>query len=256
MAIMFSGKKKLVIFLIPKIIWHTYETQYELLPENIRSFRESWIKDYPDFEHNYMDAEQRKEFVLKEYGQEWYDIFINLPHNIMRADLWRHMVIYRYGGIYFDLDTYPLYNINKWLKDNYSFIAIADESEEQMLFFYHVMAGSANNKITESVLQTMFNQFNSDSYKQDNPNSKYFVFKYSAELVFMKGIRKILDPNNRIPECIKHNTFNELETAKKYGFYCYANDYDINNGKAFKTIDGAKNWTLGYNSWWKEVEKK
>ena len=242
-----------MISLIPKIIWHTYETKYDLLPENIKMFRESWIKDYPDFQHNYMDAEQRKDFVLNEYGKDWYDIFIKLPHNIMRADVWKHMILYKYGGIYFDLDTSPIYDINEWLKNEYSFITFGDESDEQLLFYYQVIASTPNNAIGKSVLDVMFNQFNSDEYKSDNPDSIYFIFKYSGELPFRKGIKNLLDPNNTIPLITKHNPYNELELSKKYGFHCYAEDYDTYDGKAFKNVDGANNWILGYNSWWKEV---
>jgi hypothetical protein len=239
--------------MIPKIIWHTYETKYELLPDNIKLFRESWIKDYPDFKHQYMDAKQREDFVLNEYGKDWYNIFIKLPHNIMRADVWRHMILYKYGGIYFDLDTSPIYNINKWLKDEYSFITFGDESEEVFLFYYQVIASAPNNPIGKSVLDVMFNQFNSYEYKNDNPNGIHFICKYSGELPFIKGIKNLLDPNNTISPIAKHNSYNELELSKKHGFHCYAEEYDTYDGKAFNNVDGANSWTLGYNSWYKDI---
>ena len=99
----------------------------------------------------------------------------------------------------------------------------------------------------------MLKQFKSNEYKTANPNEIYFVFKYSGELPFRHGIKNILDPENTIPIITKHEPYNNLELSKKYGFYCYAGDYDTYNGKAFKNVDGANTWILGYNSWWKKV---
>lgn len=237
--------------MIPKKIWHTYETEYNLLPKNIKQFRESWIKEYPDFEHNYMSAEDRNNFILKEYGEEWYKVFNLMPHNIMKANLWRYMILYIYGGVYFDLDTCPVYNINEIIKD-YDFVVVADESEE-LLFFIQFIAASPKSPILKNILDYIYTLSKTENFKKDKLD-KYFVFRYSGELVFFNGIKQMIDPYNEISHIATHSQYNDMPNAKQYNFISYGKEYDIFKGNAFKNLDGAKNWKIGYNDWWKELD--
>ncbi|NBX27042.1 MAG: hypothetical protein EBR55_02145 [Chitinophagia bacterium] len=246
MVIIFNGKNKLVIFLIPKIIWQTYETEYELLPENIKSFRESWIKDYPEFEHRYVNSEQRKEFVLKEFGKNWHEIFINVPNNITRANLWMYMNLYVNGGIYMDLDCLPLQNINEWLIDEYDFIVWQDTSQE-LLFSIALVASAPKNPILKCVLDNIINNINNKVYDSFEKNTMSYVFQF-AEVAFANGIKKALGVNKELT----YQEYNSLPLAKKYKFHCYPEDF-YNENPILKHTDGANNWKTGYTSWWKEV---
>ena len=232
--------------MIPKIIWQTYETEYELLPEYIRNFLESWKINYKDFEHKYVDAKQRESFVLKEFGEKWHNIFINMPNNIIRANLWMYMNLYINGGIYMDLDCLPLQNINEWLKDEHDFIVWHDNSQD-LLFSIALVASAPRHPILKSVIDNIMINIENNEYEKFEKNTMLYVFQF-AEVAFTNGIKKALNVNKEI----QYNQYNELPMAKTYNFYCYPEDFYEDN-PILKHTDGANNWTLGYNSWWKEV---
>jgi mannosyltransferase OCH1-like enzyme len=239
--------------MIPKIIWQTYESEYTALPQNIRTYVESWTKQYPEFEYKYMSAKERKKFVLDNFGQEWYDIFINCPHNIMRANLWRYMVLYVYGGIYFDLDTSPEYPIQSWLNDEFSFIVFSDESED-LLFFIQVIACSPKNIIMKHILDFMLKSFKDAKYNSSNKDNIFFVFNFAGDTAFKDAIKDFLNTNNMLDNKSKHSDYNNSLKAKELRFLCYGDKkYNVFEGEVFKNIDGANSWETGYTSWWKEV---
>jgi hypothetical protein len=236
--------------MIPKTIWQTYEAEYESLPENIKDFLQSWQSKYLDFKFNYVNAEQRKNFVLNEFGKDWYEIFISMPNNITRANLWTYMNMYINGGIYMDLDMLPLLDINEWLKDDYDFIVWHDSSEE-VLFSIAMFACSPKHPILKSVIDNILidiKDFNNFNLMKDK---RLFVLKF-AEIGFTKGIKNFLDNENQINKTSTYKDYNNLKMSKLYKFHCYPEDFYEDNPVVLHT-DGANNWHTGYNNWWREV---
>jgi len=102
--------------MIPKIIWQTYELDYDYLRYDYKMASLTWKNLNPGWEYKYCNAEQRKIHV-KEYSDELYYYYQYLtPLN--QADIWRLCVLYTYGGFYTDMDSVCQNPINQVFKNN------------------------------------------------------------------------------------------------------------------------------------------
>jgi mannosyltransferase OCH1-like enzyme len=89
--------------MIPKIIWQTYELDYDDLRHDYKMASLTWKNLNPDWEYRYCNAEARKIHV-KEYSDELYYYYQYLTP-INKSDIWRLCVLYTYGGLYTDMDS-------------------------------------------------------------------------------------------------------------------------------------------------------
>jgi mannosyltransferase OCH1-like enzyme len=105
--------------MIEKIIWQTYETPYEELPEYATFSIQTWKDHNPDWEHKYMSGPDREKFFKDNFSDEVYNTYINLPLGVMKAGLWRFGILYIYGGIYADMDTHCKSPISSWMENGY-----------------------------------------------------------------------------------------------------------------------------------------
>jgi hypothetical protein len=240
--------------MIPKIIWQTYETDFDSLPDEIKDFVNSWIKNYKNFEYRYASAIDRENFVLKYFGKEWHNIFCNLPFNAMRLDIWKYMTLYIYGGIIFDLDISPIYDIEEWLINDASLIVFPDVSDpDEFLFNIKVIASEPYNLIIKNLINNIFNKITDPNYKLSDKTKVYHVTQYTGDIPFFNNIKEMVDPNKTLPLNPNFNDFNNLKKSKEYGLYCYNQDYDTVYGKAFNDLDGSKVWGNNYIRWRDQV---
>jgi mannosyltransferase OCH1-like enzyme len=243
--------------MIPKIIWQTYETQYEELPNQIKIGPELWIEKNPEWSYRYMDAQQRQEFVLKEYGKEWLDIFNKCPLGIMRANIWRFMILYSYGGVYADIDVIPKKPIDDWLNDQNNFTIRLDESEpNETMFNIELIASSPRNNILLSALNAIKDLLFNYEYPAHKLH-KYDVYNFTGETIIYEAIERVLDPENKITLSSKCLDYNNLNLSKINKFYCYSyEDSSFNIKDIVLNSDGANNWVLGYTNWLEHVITK
>lgn len=89
--------------MIPKIIWQTHEWKYEDLPLNFRGTIKTWKNLNPEWEHRYVDAEQREKDI-KEYNHILHRFYL-LADKVTQADIWRYVITYTNGGVYADMDS-------------------------------------------------------------------------------------------------------------------------------------------------------
>jgi mannosyltransferase OCH1-like enzyme len=100
-----------------KVIWQTHELPYEKLPTFQKDIIKTWKDLNPDWEHRYVDAEERSKQV-KEYDDLLYNFYL-LVGKIDQADIWRLVVIYKNGGVYADMDSICLKSITEAISWNY-----------------------------------------------------------------------------------------------------------------------------------------
>lgn len=177
--------------MIPKIIWQTYESNYEELDQKAIDYSNSFKELNPDWEYIYVSGKEREEFILKNFGKEWHNIYLSYKTNVCRADLWRYMCLYIYGGLYSDLDILCKKPIDSWLDINLNF-AISEEPDSpgytQMIF-----ASSPNSIFLKNILNDIKEQFYlNKKYK----NIVDYVINETGYFIFTNSINNTLRINN------------------------------------------------------------
>lgn len=99
---------------IPKIIFQTHEKIDLLQPYYIEHIK----KTNPDWEYIFHDNNDRRKFVLENYGKKFLEKLDSFRRGCHKADLWRLCVLYKYGGCYMDADIYPLINFDNIVKSS------------------------------------------------------------------------------------------------------------------------------------------
>jgi len=223
--------------MIPNKIWQTYECEYKDLPKTILSYTETWKKLNPNYEYIYHSAEDRNQFVFKEYGKEWFDIFTSMPYNVMRADLWRYMIINKYGGVYTDIDSICKKPIDFWKKDEYDMILISSSPKDKT-FVQYLFASISNNIILDNVLQKCKDRLININHYKNN-----LVEETTGYKVWNDGIGKKL-----------YSSKNIKYKAKDINIYAYTGvDSNTINVDSIDHKAGSINLIDGYPTWREEI---
>lgn len=188
--------------MIPKKIWQTYKTTYDLLPDYAMSATKTWIDKNPDWEYNYFSDEDVMDFVRDNFGQSWVEIFESCPLGVMRADIWRVMVLYINGGMYTDLDTICNVSISEWFDQSIGFknkvgehewVELSNKrillnAEHEMHLEQWTFLSEAEHPCLAKILENIENSFINPDYS--NP---HFVHHMTGPGVFTKSILEYLD---------------------------------------------------------------
>ena len=98
---------------IPKKIFQTHES-IDLLPDyyikNLKDLNKGW-------EYIFHDKDERKKFLLENYGKNYVDKLDSFERGAHKADLWRLCVLYKYGGCYLDADVSMFVPFNEIIKN-------------------------------------------------------------------------------------------------------------------------------------------
>lgn len=177
--------------MIPKIIWQTYECNYNELDSKALECLNSWKDLNKDWEYRYVSGKEREDFVLKHFGEEWHKIYMSYTAGVLKADLWRYMCLYINGGVYSDLDILCKKPIESWLDLNLNF-AVSEEPDNpgytQMIF-----ASTANNIFLENILKDIKEQF----YLSNKYNNIIdYEINETGYLIFTKSIINTSAVNN------------------------------------------------------------
>jgi hypothetical protein len=103
---------------VPKIIWQTHEWEYSELPENLKKATMTWRNLNPTWEHRYVSAKERKEYVKSNnpFHSRLY-LFYCAAEGTTQADIWRYLVLYNNGGVYADMDSVCSEPLDQSFKD-------------------------------------------------------------------------------------------------------------------------------------------
>jgi len=193
--------------MIPKIIWQTYESEYQDLPPLALECANSWQEKNPDWEYKYVSGKERAKFVLNNFGQEWFDIYNSYKTNISKADLWRYLCLYINGGLYADLDILCKESIGHFFDLSHDFIASEEPNGpgySQMIF-----ASEANSVFLKNIINNIKTKY----YEKNSYNNIIdYVTKEVGYIIFTDSIIQTVTS-----EEINKNTFMlyKNEEAKK-----------------------------------------
>ena len=173
--------------MIPKIIWQTYECEYEELPQYIKDCTRTWIDLNPGWEYKYVSAPDRKEFILNHYGEEWLNTFNNLPNNTMRADIWRQMALNSFGGLYVDIDTLCKKPIDYWLDTSFDLVCSTEFEHEDPKKDINVFifAGKKDNIVFQKMFEYIKTKLDELGYSIEKHNdiSGYIAFSHVIDSI-------------------------------------------------------------------------
>lgn len=230
--------------MIPKVIWQTYQPEYDELPDYIKNVSSTWRTLNPDYEYKYMSDASAEKFILDTYGKDMHELFLNVPVGVMRGDMWRYLVIYEYGGVYTDLDTLCKKPISTWMKDDKSFILCPENNFHLCQWTF---AAEPRHPAIKSVIDLMVDRLS------NNPdwNRLHFVHYHTGPAVWTDGILKYLGVDNSDEKIIDNSlVWNTLEKSIESGTFCYGGeDWRIFHMDACQHLYGSQNWHDGYEQW-------
>lgn len=230
--------------MIPNIIWQTYKTPINDIPNYAKECIQSWHINNPEYQHFYMDDESAASFILQEYGEEWHSIFLNCKIGVMRGDIWRYLIIYKHGGIYADVDTLCKYPASTWIKPSYDFI-LAPESEKK--FCQWTFAAAPGSPIMKAVIDEMKIRLKNIDYTKPD-----FIHDTTGPHLWTEAILGYLeatteniildaDKINLLPKAIESNLY-------VYGKY----QWKLFNGDIVQHMYASSTWNDGQWTQWKE----
>lgn len=217
--------------MIPKVIWQTYKTTYDELPEIAKVHAEEWQRLNPDYQYNYLSDDDVCAFTEKYYGKKMLKLLQSFKVPVMKADLWRILVIYEKGGIYSDIDTAPTVSLDSWIDTSRSMIVAIENGIHYTQWSF---MAEPKNPIIKSILDVIVERCQNIDY-----NKKDLVHYYTANDAFAEGIRKYFNLPSLKHECrdmnLKKNcncgylqkealTYKNNKKMIKERFYCFSGD--------------------------------
>jgi mannosyltransferase OCH1-like enzyme len=242
---------------IPKVIFQTYKTRYNNLPEDARKCSSRWQELNPSYKYRYFSDLDIYKFVQDHYGMKMLKLMKSFRVPVMKSDLWRILVIYQFGGIYVDIDTAPSEPLDNWIDLSKNFIVAI---ENGIHYTQWAFMAEPKSPVVKSILDVILERCEDIDY-----NKKDFVHYYTANDAFSEGIRRYFD----LPD-IHHNcetmkkTFNcdcgflqkEAKSykynpkMKKENFFCFSGaDWDTFTSGKILHYFGSTFWTNNYQSW-------
>ena len=99
--------------MIPKKIFQTWENNTP--PYKMSQAMESWKQKNPSWEYKLFTAEDRVEFIRKNFPKEVLEAYHTLIPGAFKADLWRYCVLFIEGGVYVDADMICDVPLDDWI---------------------------------------------------------------------------------------------------------------------------------------------
>jgi hypothetical protein len=103
--------------MIPKIIHQTAPSDVSKWHPLWFKCRESWKKNFPNFQYKLWSDEQIDKLVENSFPEYW-EMYNDFPIHILKIDFVRLCFMYEYGGIYADMDYYCYSNFYDDLKED------------------------------------------------------------------------------------------------------------------------------------------
>jgi len=218
--------------MIPKIIWQTYEIDYDNLRYDYKMASLTWKNLNPEWEYRYCNAEARKIHV-KEYSDELYYYYQYLSP-INRSDIWRLCVLYKYGGFYTDMDSVCQTSIDYVLKNyvkNNNFIL--SFKMQDGLAHTGTMASLGKSYTVKKIIDDLLIRIKEEFIRNDKTVN--FTF-YEISSIF-----------NKYDKEIDFNLSSALHGSHEGDKYAYRSDFTVfYNGEdiAYRDLAKRNNWDI------------
>jgi len=236
--------------MIPKTVWMTHEDKYENLPSYIHDTFQTWKDLNPDYNFIYFDSEQRKNFVLNEYGKEWLQRYNKSTSGVMQADIWRYLIVYKYGGIYTDIDYQCNKPISFWCKSGMDMIISVDEKPDELICSH--FAATERHPLLKSIIETVYNNLDEIDF-----SIRLIPYTLTGPTAFTNGVKTFLNIEDSLDLFNNVEIINNNEKAKKYKIFCYGNkNRKMFHGVAVTHLDGRINWYDGKHDWLKVEQER
>jgi hypothetical protein len=214
---------------IPKIIWQTYEVEYDALRNDYKMASLTWKNLNPQWEYRYCSS-QTRDTHIKKYSHELYHYYKDLtPLN--KSDVWRLCVLHRYGGFYTDMDSVcqaPIDYVLKNYTKSYNFMLSPKSPSGWSM--NGTMASLKQSDVSKKIIDGLLVEIKDQLKVSRKVNISFERFS---------EIREKCDQD------IDFNLFSALHTDHLKDEYKYTSDFDVNwYGTNIKYFDLAK-----LNSW-------
>lgn len=105
---LFLIKDGIELFNCEKIIYFTYECDFNGLPIEFKNNIRKWSDYHFDWRIEYSNKQKRKEEIIKNLNlSKWAAKCFDHQPGIVQADFWKYTIMHSTGGVYADLDSLP-----------------------------------------------------------------------------------------------------------------------------------------------------
>jgi hypothetical protein len=155
--------------LIPKYIWRTSKYPLHSAPQQIHDVLRHTAELNPDYVQIYMDDDEVKAFIEKEFPQ-FVRQFKSIRPGAYKADLFRLLILYKYGGVYNDIGHQYLVPLSDILDPDVELLGGTEDNK--MGSFKHaihnsMMASYPGNPLLKSMIRTVMSDVARCAYNGD-----------------------------------------------------------------------------------------
>lgn len=218
---------------IPKIIWQTYSSEKENLPNYLKAISSTW--ENSGLEYRYISNREACEIIIKDHGERLGEIinYANIP--MVKADIMRAAIMYTYGGLYADIDTILKTPVESWIDFDKDLFLI-ERPGDHSLIKNDLFAFSKENIIMKSILDeivrrcktAILNKEEIYPYHTGPEVYEYVIKNFNIEALRSSGLNSIEYQSNYIHInglTLKDNIdFSRHATGKKSFDFCFLND--------------------------------
>lgn len=108
--------------MIPKLIHQIWFQGKENMPDHLKEYHESWVKNNPDYHIIVWDEQKINKEVDKFFDTSITELYYSYDHMIQKIDLAKYIILYKYGGAYIDMDTKSLKRLDDSFFQSYDLI--------------------------------------------------------------------------------------------------------------------------------------
>ena len=148
---------------IPKLIIQTNERSD--VPETMRLAMTKIRQDNPEYEYNYYNHEDRREFLINHFDSCVIEAYDKLIPGAYKSDLFRYCVLYKRGGVYLDTSFVSLKPMSEILKGDETFVVM--KKDEDTDIYNAFMASVPGHMYLKEVILEVVNCVDRQYYGQN-----------------------------------------------------------------------------------------
>lgn len=167
---------------IPKIIWQTYSSKKEELPDYLKAISSTW--ENSGLEYRYVSDFEARNIIKDNNDNFLIDIIDYASIPMVKADIIRAAIIYTYGGLYADIDTILKNPIKSWIDFSKDFFLIERPGDHSFIQ-NDLFAFSEKHPIMKSILEEILNRC-----RQAIKNGEMIVPYHTGPQVYEYVIKK------------------------------------------------------------------
>lgn len=141
--------------IIPKKIFQSWKKKK--LPDSMASLVKEVKEMNPDYEYNFYDDADCRQFLEQHFGAVYANAFDSLSSGAYKCDFWRYAVLYVYGGVYMDLDMKPEVPLKEIIDPKNTLVTVVDKTTRNLTGIYQAfIACTPGHPVMLTSLQLTF----------------------------------------------------------------------------------------------------